>query len=590
MVNNHKVTTIPVKQPEPKFPVMEIFGPTIQGEGALIGMPTHFVRLGGCTYRCAWCIAENSRVLMSDWTTKPIQEVKVGDFVLGMKQQISDRRYLIPTEVLEVHDNGIKDTVSVTTETNQLICTEDHLIHNLKHKPKWDKAKLLANGGKIKSVPLGTRNAQWRRGWLAGYLKGDGCFHKYKDRWWRVKVTSIDDLLLDTAKSYAEELGVALRSIVHNAGKNAYKSDNKIKGLECTQNDEVLKLKLQLYTAKDTNDPDTNYSAGWLAGIFDAEGTLDKTAVRITQLKEDVRADIVTFASSLGFEVNEQKRCIILTPSVKFYSQCRPILQRKIPLQIGLRCMPSELVKSVTPNDDCSHVYDLTTACGSYTAEGILVHNCDTMFAVDPQQVKEGRVMMTPSEILSALEDLGPNAVQWVTISGGDPMMHKHLNVLVDELRDACWNVAIETQGAILHDNGLHCDHLTISPKPPSSGMKTDMEVLTQYIQAADSEQIADSFCVKIVVFDEEDLRWANNIACKMQLEELYLQVGTQQEELSLTGYRNQLLEDYNWLVNEVLIDEAPRAVYKYPKLQDMHSLILLPQMHALVWHNERGK
>ncbi|MBY8975208.1 7-carboxy-7-deazaguanine synthase QueE [Rhodobacteraceae bacterium NNCM2] len=35
--------------------VSEIFGPTIQGEGALIGAPTVFVRTGGCDYRCAWC-------------------------------------------------------------------------------------------------------------------------------------------------------------------------------------------------------------------------------------------------------------------------------------------------------------------------------------------------------------------------------------------------------------------------------------------------------------------------------------------------------------------------------------------------------
>jgi len=35
--------------------VSEIFGPTIQGEGALIGQATVFVRLGGCDYRCSWC-------------------------------------------------------------------------------------------------------------------------------------------------------------------------------------------------------------------------------------------------------------------------------------------------------------------------------------------------------------------------------------------------------------------------------------------------------------------------------------------------------------------------------------------------------
>jgi len=35
--------------------VDEIFGPTIQGEGALAGAVTMFVRLGGCDYRCSWC-------------------------------------------------------------------------------------------------------------------------------------------------------------------------------------------------------------------------------------------------------------------------------------------------------------------------------------------------------------------------------------------------------------------------------------------------------------------------------------------------------------------------------------------------------
>ena len=35
--------------------IAEIFGPTIQGEGAVIGQPTVFVRAGGCDYRCDWC-------------------------------------------------------------------------------------------------------------------------------------------------------------------------------------------------------------------------------------------------------------------------------------------------------------------------------------------------------------------------------------------------------------------------------------------------------------------------------------------------------------------------------------------------------
>lgn len=39
-----------------KIPLAEpIFGPTIQGEGALIGVQTYFVRLGLCDYKCKMC-------------------------------------------------------------------------------------------------------------------------------------------------------------------------------------------------------------------------------------------------------------------------------------------------------------------------------------------------------------------------------------------------------------------------------------------------------------------------------------------------------------------------------------------------------
>lgn len=38
-----------------KIFISEIFGPTIQGEGALAGRVTVFVRTGGCDFDCAWC-------------------------------------------------------------------------------------------------------------------------------------------------------------------------------------------------------------------------------------------------------------------------------------------------------------------------------------------------------------------------------------------------------------------------------------------------------------------------------------------------------------------------------------------------------
>lgn len=42
-------------RPEKTVPVIEVFGPTIQGEGTMIGVKTMFVRFGGCDYRCGKC-------------------------------------------------------------------------------------------------------------------------------------------------------------------------------------------------------------------------------------------------------------------------------------------------------------------------------------------------------------------------------------------------------------------------------------------------------------------------------------------------------------------------------------------------------
>jgi 7-carboxy-7-deazaguanine synthase len=37
------------------LPIMEVFGPTVQGEGPLAGSPTFFIRFGLCEFRCSWC-------------------------------------------------------------------------------------------------------------------------------------------------------------------------------------------------------------------------------------------------------------------------------------------------------------------------------------------------------------------------------------------------------------------------------------------------------------------------------------------------------------------------------------------------------
>ncbi|MEM7679611.1 MAG: 7-carboxy-7-deazaguanine synthase QueE [Pseudomonadota bacterium] len=57
--------------------ISEIFGPTIQGEGALIGQPTIFVRTGGCDFRCVWCDTMHAvdSQFRDQWTPMKAEEI-----------------------------------------------------------------------------------------------------------------------------------------------------------------------------------------------------------------------------------------------------------------------------------------------------------------------------------------------------------------------------------------------------------------------------------------------------------------------------------------------------------------------------------
>ncbi|WP_088035255.1 7-carboxy-7-deazaguanine synthase QueE [Evansella clarkii] len=202
---------------------------------------------------------------------------------------------------------------------------------------------------------------------------------------------------------------------------------------------------------------------------------------------------------------------------------------------------------------------------------------CDSAFTWDGS-AKDDIVQMRPEEIWEKLKEIGGNRFSHVTVSGGNPALLKNLAGVIALLKKNNIEVALETQGSRWQDWFLEIDDLTISPKPPSSGMNTDYNKLDEIIQRLNENSRLQQTSLKVVIFNDGDLAYAKNIAEKYPELPLYLQTGnddTASEDT--TDLAAVLLEKYAALIDKVAAD---------PELNDVR---VLPQLHTLVWGNKRG-
>lgn len=148
---------------------------------------------------------------------------------------------------------------------------------------------------------------------------------------------------------------------------------------------------------------------------------------------------------------------------------------------------------------------------------------------------------------------------------------------MIDILREKGFKFGLETQGTRFQEWFKYVSDITISPKPPSSGMRTNMKILEAIVDRLNEEGLDWSF--KIVIFDDTDLAYARNMfeTFKDKLRPVnYLSVGNANayEEGSISG---RLLEKLGWLWDKVYQDPA------------FNNVRPLPQLHTLVYDNKRG-
>jgi len=201
---------------------------------------------------------------------------------------------------------------------------------------------------------------------------------------------------------------------------------------------------------------------------------------------------------------------------------------------------------------------------------------CDSLFAVLPEDVRKAP-RMTPAEVAAALAALAGNP-EWVTLSGGNPALLE-LGELVSILHADGRRVTVETQGSVWRDWLAAVDLLTVSPKPPSSGMATpaNEEETERFMQRAVAA--AGRMVLKVVVFDEADYAWASAVRARYAGLPFHLSCGTDPPGpgTSHAEALDGVSERYRWLCERAARDPA------------MDGARILPQLHVLAWGHQRG-
>ncbi|MFC4735382.1 7-carboxy-7-deazaguanine synthase QueE [Bacillus daqingensis] len=203
---------------------------------------------------------------------------------------------------------------------------------------------------------------------------------------------------------------------------------------------------------------------------------------------------------------------------------------------------------------------------------------CDSAFTWDGS-AKDDIRMLTPEQIVAELDETAPDNFSHVTISGGNPALLKHVGSLIEQLHARGVQAALETQGSRWQDWFVDVDDLTISPKPPSSGMRTDFTVLDDILDRLRVENRLSHTSLKVVIFDEADFVYAKSIHTRYPDVAFYLQTGNDEtgEEADTSNLASHLLNRYEKLVDWTMADKT------------MNNARVLPQLHTLVWGNQRG-
>jgi DNA repair photolyase len=353
----------------------------------------------GCSHACAYCTAGDTLVMRADGRQVPIADLQVGDAIYGTERRGRYRRY-VPTRVL-AHWSSVKPAHRVVlADGTELVASGDHRFlsargwkhvtgaeRGLGRRPHLTRDDTLLGLGRVAQPPDDTRD--YRQGYLCGLIRGDGHLgaHTYArpergpGTVHRFGLALADLQALERAHGYLAAAGAATDRFAVQPARDGRRAMQAIR----SQRRSTVALIGDLVAWP--HAPSTDWTKGFLAGIFDAQGSCAES-LRIANCDDTVLARLADGLDRLGFaatvedrrQPNRLRTVRLLGGTAeqqRFFQTVDPAITRKRSIEGRAVKSAARLdVVAVEPLAIDLPMYDITTGTGDFIANGVISHNC----------------------------------------------------------------------------------------------------------------------------------------------------------------------------------------------------------------------